>query len=647
MILALASQTLKAISPRPGLYDPETGLAKTTGLPLPEFPEWFGKGAQPIRAVSGECRAVVLLIDFPDREADIITRPASAYHDLLFSIGVSPYRSLREFYIEQSYGTYDVTGETYGWLRTANEYWSTYDDRYYGFRGGGQAVAKAAFDLADPSVDFGLFDSDGPDGIPNSGDDDGYVDACIIVYAGAGSHDTGKPSDIWARAGGFDPNYLTNDPAAGGGFIRILKYTMQPEVDMNADGDSVMAGLGVFAHEYGHVLGLPDLYDGSRETWGIGYWCLMSYGAYLMRGNEVHSPTHLSAWCKEKLGWISPIVVTQNLYEVIMPPVETVPVVYKVWRDGIPEEEYLLIENRQNVGFDDILPGNGLLIWHIDGTSDQYTNLVDLEEADGRDDLEHGTGTRPESGVYYPECGDSGDPYPGDSLNTVFNNVSYPASWDNNQNPTDVSIDNIELDGINVRLRIIIDPSVATLFGSFRAKLMGMNVELTWNISDDELVRGFNVYRKKDGTSHELSIVGEELLAPNERRFIDNDVRSGMTYYYVVSAVMSDGSEIRSYPETITLKTLSLALSQNYPNPFNPVTRIGYTLPEVAQMSLSIYNVQGKLIITLEEGVRSEGMHLVTWDGRDSEGNEVSTGVYFYRLKTGSTIMTKKMVLLK
>ena len=174
-----------------------------------------------------------------------------------------------------------------------------------------------------------------------------------------------------------------------------------------------------------------------------------------------------------------------------------------------------------------------------------------------------------------------------------------------------------------------------------------MKVELTWNISDDERIRGFDVYRKWNETSHELSIVGEELLAPNERRFIDNDVRFGMTYHYVVSAVMSDGSEIRSHPETINVKILSLALSQNYPNPFNPVTRIGYTLPQSAEMSLKIYDVQGKFIVTLEEGVRSEGTHKVTWDGRDSEGNAVSTGMFFYRLKAGSTIITKKMVILK
>jgi hypothetical protein len=168
----------------------------------------------------------------------------------------------------------------------------------------------------------------------------------------------------------------------------------------------------------------------------------------------------MSAWCKEQLGWVSPIVVTGNLWDIVLPPVETNPVVYKVWRDGAPGDEYFLLENRQNLGFDDILPGKGLLIWHIDHTSTPRLDLVDLEEADGKDDLEQGTGSRPGGGVYHPELGDAGDPYPGDSLNTIFDETSYPASTDNGGSPTDVSVEEIQLDGNNVRLNIIFDPTI-------------------------------------------------------------------------------------------------------------------------------------------------------------------------------------------
>ena len=89
------------------------------------------------------------------------------------------------------------------------------------------------------------------------------------------------------------------------------------------------------------------------------------------------------------------------------------------------------------------------------------------------------------------------------------------------------------------------------------------------------------------------------------------------------------------------------ALHQNYPNPFNPNTTITFTLSERSPTKLSIYNLEGKLIRTLINGTLDEGYKQATWNGSDSHGNLVSSGVYFYRLKAGNQTLTKKMVLLK
>jgi hypothetical protein len=88
-------------------------------------------------------------------------------------------------------------------------------------------------------------------------------------------------------------------------------------------------------------------------------------------------------------------------------------------------------------------------------------------------------------------------------------------------------------------------------------------------------------------------------------------------------------------------------LLQNYPNPFNPVTNIEFVIPEPARVKLEIYNILGKKIITLVDKKLSAGYKIVEWDGKDSQGNEVSTGIYFYKLKAGDFTQTKKMVLLK
>jgi hypothetical protein len=88
-------------------------------------------------------------------------------------------------------------------------------------------------------------------------------------------------------------------------------------------------------------------------------------------------------------------------------------------------------------------------------------------------------------------------------------------------------------------------------------------------------------------------------------------------------------------------------LSQNYPNAFNPETQIAYQLPMGRQVSLKIYNIKGELVRTLVDGYKEAGYHTVRWDGRNQDGNEVASGVYFYRLVTNDFTSTKKMIMLK
>jgi len=88
-------------------------------------------------------------------------------------------------------------------------------------------------------------------------------------------------------------------------------------------------------------------------------------------------------------------------------------------------------------------------------------------------------------------------------------------------------------------------------------------------------------------------------------------------------------------------------LSQNYPNAFNPETQIAYQLPMGRQVSLKIYNIKGELVRTLVDEYKEAGYHTVRWDGRNNDGNEVASGVYFYRLVTNDFTSTKKMIMLK
>ena len=89
------------------------------------------------------------------------------------------------------------------------------------------------------------------------------------------------------------------------------------------------------------------------------------------------------------------------------------------------------------------------------------------------------------------------------------------------------------------------------------------------------------------------------------------------------------------------------ALFQNQPNPFNPETRISYYLPEGCEVKLTVYDILGRRVKTLCEGYQDAGMKRVTWDGRDDQGDQLGSGIYFYRLQAGKFSQTQKMTLLK
>ncbi len=356
--------------------------------------------------------------------------------------------SMRDYYNEISYGQFDLTGQVYGWYQVSGTF--SYYERDNNHTG---EFLLELFQASDDSVDYGQFDNDGPDGIPNSGDDDGYVDTIAIIHSGAGG-EAGGPG-IWSHSWSYqyygNGPFVTNDASANGGSIRINDYIIQPAV---SSGN--MIEIGVFCHEFGHALGLPDLYDRDEEpaetSEGVGNWCLMAGGSYGGDGSSSYSPAHMCAWCKEVMGWIEPIMIEENEYNKLIPAVEDTDVVYKLWTKGEVEpyvyssaqggggnigKEYFLIENRQQKGFDGTLEGSGILVWHVDNTvfgqnDDEFHKLVDLESADGLFDLDYGRNR-----------GDAGDIYPGTSNNRTFNRTSDPNSLDYDEAITKVAVSNI------------------------------------------------------------------------------------------------------------------------------------------------------------------------------------------------------------
>jgi predicted outer membrane repeat protein len=99
--------------------------------------------------------------------------------------------------------------------------------------------------------------------------------------------------------------------------------------------------------------------------------------------------------------------------------------------------------------------------------------------------------------------------------------------------------------------------------------------------------------------------------------------------------------------DNVIVQTPEIFLHQNYPNPFNPTTTINYSLKENSKVSLNIYNIKGQKVKTLVNELLLSGKHSIIWNGRDSNGNRVGSGIYFYKLKTDNFEKTRKMILLR
>lgn len=404
----------------------------------------------------------ILLGQFADSTGTFSTQD---FQNLLFDNNSTG--TMTQYYNEISYGQFTITGTVYGWF-TADQGQAYYASNNNGLNSNYPQNAKGfvrnIVEKADATVDFSQFDNDGPDGIPNSGDDDGYVDAVGVVVAGAGPDWYPGNGNIWPHQSSLDNNeYTTNDASANGGNIKVNRFFVCPEEAGGGAGWGIIRPIGVFVHEFGHVLGLPDLYDRDGSSNGIGEWCLMASGSWGGDGSHTETPAHMSAWCKIQLGWITPTIISSDMNGLQIKQAETNPEAYLLWEDGYEWSRYFLIENRQKVGFDQYLNGDGLLIFHVDENqrwgqvaysgglvnNDELHKMVDLEEADGQADLDNQVNR-----------GDAGDPYPGTSNNRSFMDSTTPNSRDYNGNSTGVAVTNISNSGtimtadVKVRNRI-------------------------------------------------------------------------------------------------------------------------------------------------------------------------------------------------
>jgi M6 family metalloprotease-like protein len=348
-------------------------------------------------AISGTSgRPIRVLVIFTQFKNEIY-RPIPAYADRIFDPELPG--SFTHFYRTMSSGQLDAQGTV-----LPKRYTSTQTAAYYmasttGLQPPYGSFAQDILTQVDRDIDFGRFDNDGPDGIPNSGDDNGFVDYIFIAMP---SVPKGFISGGATGVAGLRLNsvaFKTNDSRRDNRIIQITGATSYGSLLQEGRFDQTV---GSMAHEYGHALGLPDLYDTdynspSTDSGGIGNWGLMGWGAHGWQWTD--GPAALSAWSLETLGWIGVnnsrlIDVAGDVSGLSISDVHTNGFVYRVplgigSKDGINfAEEYLLLEQRTRTYYNSNIPAEGLLVWHIrpQATNNKEENykLVSLVTADGR-----------------------------------------------------------------------------------------------------------------------------------------------------------------------------------------------------------------------------------------------------------------------
>lgn len=346
---------------------------------------------------------LVILIDFPNCTG---TYNEGNWHTILLSAPNNPRTSMRDYYHEVSYfftnegldlpPAWETFGTqnngVVGWYRMpfnhpftmsgGDTFWENRTGRMHesvpDYAAGwywGQQLAVLALKKADQHVNFALYGSPyGQQGSPWVVSSRGLQ--IVVVIAGFEASYSGLQNHATWRHYWFLPGmgYLSQDPAPepyyqtyvggqnyGGGYAMVGEKA--------ANGSII--GQGLVAHEIGHGIGLPDLYDTRPNEYGfgdgVGEWCLMAGGDWL--GNPAGTkPAHFSAWAKIDRGWLTPNTIwASDSSNAQFPKIESLPVVFRMNPYNQPNsKQYFLIENRQQTSFDAALPGTGLLIYHID-----------------------------------------------------------------------------------------------------------------------------------------------------------------------------------------------------------------------------------------------------------------------------------------
>lgn len=414
----------------------------------------------------GEVHSLVILVQFADTKFSTIGSDAHQFFNNMlnepgFTYSNGANGSARDFYLNSSNGRFQPQFDVIGPVTLPEKY------SYYGANKGSsvdnpvrlEEFVREACTLAAPSVDFSQYDHN----------QDGFIDNIYFFYAGKGEADSGDGNALWPHSAYYS-DIATQAGAAQTSLkldgVEVGNYTCSNEINGTLITPQP-AGIGTFVHEFGHVLGLADHYDVNYgiTTFAPGSFDTMAQASYNNNGN---TPAAFSAYERACLGWLDLTVLKNGVDTLnVLPDLNDSNKAYMVPVGGTNDQEYFIMENRQQKGWDAFIPGHGMLLWHIDYDAKAWEKnelnitgthqRVDIVEADNK--LTDNTR--------------AGDPFPGTSNVTQCNLTSWAGG-------KVMSLDDIEeKDGI-----------INLMLGGLNLKLNTPDVKVT-EVQDSSIVVGW------------------------------------------------------------------------------------------------------------------------------------------------------------
>lgn len=360
----------------------------------------------------GTKKGLIILAEFSDLKFNS-GHDVALYNRIANEEGYSEYGfrgSIKDYFKAQSKGQFELDFDVAGICQLQYPY------AYYGknkLNGddirAGQMVAEACLWAHDKGIDFSKYDWDG----------DGEVDQVFVVYAGHGEASYDDDDTIWPHM-----YYLSySDYGKSLQLDGVTVDTYACSCELNGDGN--LDGIGTFCHEFSHCMGFPDLYDENYAGWfGMGDFDLMCRGNY---NGDGMCPAGYSAYEKAQCGWLALKDMTDVEQETSVSGLKAMSDdgdAYVIKNKG-HEDEFYILENRQNSGWDSYLPASGLMITYVDYDADVWdwnmpNTKGDYEDANGvKKTNDHQRFTIFRAGNSSSEYGDASDLYPYGTNNSL------------------------------------------------------------------------------------------------------------------------------------------------------------------------------------------------------------------------------------